>query len=129
MKARWTEALRTSIVNALADGPTQVIPLAQRLGVDAEQVRQQCLLLFREGAIARQPRKRRAHMVYTAVADAHDLPEHDPHPIQRVLAAEWKGHPFRDPLVAALFGPTGPARGAAGTTLYEGAAHAAGLHA
>ncbi|CUI05295.1 hypothetical protein [Massilia antarctica] len=107
MKALWIDALRASIVNALADGPTQVIPLAQRLGVDAEQVRQQCLLLFREGAIAREPRTQRARMVYKAAAGAHPADEHDPHPIQRVLAAEWKGHPFRDPLVAALFGPAG----------------------
>ncbi|MCE3603999.1 hypothetical protein LXA47_10330 [Massilia sp. P8910] len=102
MKALRIDALRASIVSALDDGPTQVIPLAQRLGVDAEQVRQQCLLLFREGAIARDPRTRRARMVYKA-ANA-PAAEHDPHPIQRLLAAEWKGHPFRDPLVAALFG-------------------------
>ncbi|MDM5178129.1 hypothetical protein PO883_13100 [Massilia sp. DJPM01] len=106
MKALWIDALRASIVRAVADGPTQVIPLAQRLGVDAEQVRQQCLLLYREGVIARDPRTRRARMVYKA-AHAQADAEHDPHPIQRLLAAEWKGHPFRDPLVAALFGRAG----------------------
>ncbi|NHZ78815.1 hypothetical protein F2P44_05910 [Massilia sp. CCM 8695] len=107
MRALWIDALRASIVSALADGPTQVIPLAQRLGVDAELVRQQCLLLFREGAIARDPRTRRARMVYKAAANGQAAAEHDPHPLLHVLAAEWKGHPFRDPLVAALFGPAG----------------------
>jgi hypothetical protein len=111
MRRHLVDQLRCNIVAALAHGPTQVAPLAQRLGADAEKVRQQCLELFREGAISRDPRTRRAHMVYRAVGSL-DLAEPDPHPIQRVLAAEWKGHPYRDPLVAALFGPTGRARSA-----------------
>ncbi|HEX8612644.1 MAG TPA: hypothetical protein VF800_15260 [Telluria sp.] len=111
MRRHLVDQLRCSILDALAHGPTQVAPLAQRLGADAEKVRQQCLELFREGAIGRDPRTRRAHMVYRA-AGLPDPTEPDPHPIQRVLASEWKGHPYRDPLVAALFGPTGRAHGA-----------------
>ncbi|MDQ1924501.1 hypothetical protein [Massilia pseudoviolaceinigra] len=111
MRRHLVDQLRYNILAALAHGPTQVAPLAQRLGADAEKVRQQCLELFREGAIGRDPRTRRARMVYRA-GGLPEAAEADPHPIQRVLASEWKGHPYRDPLVAALFGPTGRAHGA-----------------
>ncbi|ATQ75420.1 hypothetical protein CR152_13490 [Massilia violaceinigra] len=121
MKRVLVDQLRAHILAALTHGPTQVAPLAQRLGVDAEQVRQQCLELFREGAVERDPRTRRARMVYRAanLPDSSE-PERDPHPIQRLLAAEWKGHPYRDPLVAALFGPTGRGHGAGHGFLQHG---------